>query len=59
MPHPSESGALTTALNWYRAGRPAGAIGVVDVPTLYGWSTEDSAFGPAAAQAPVRPLLRP
>jgi pimeloyl-ACP methyl ester carboxylesterase len=48
--HLSRPGALTAALNWYRAGRPDGPIGVVDVPTLYVWSTEDSAFGPAAAQ---------
>jgi pimeloyl-ACP methyl ester carboxylesterase len=48
--HVSQPGALTAALNWYRAGRPDGAIGVIDVPTLYVWSTEDSAFGPAAAQ---------
>ncbi|MGW7489363.1 alpha/beta fold hydrolase [Streptomyces sp. NPDC054786] len=46
----SQPGALTAALNWYRAGRPDGVIGVIDVPTLYVWSTEDSAFGPAAAQ---------
>jgi pimeloyl-ACP methyl ester carboxylesterase len=48
--HLSRPGALTAALNWYRAGRPDGAIGAVDVPTLYVWSTEDSAFGPVAAQ---------
>ncbi|QIP83230.1 alpha/beta hydrolase [Streptomyces sp. Tu 2975] len=48
--HLSRPGALTAALNWYRAGRPDGAIGVIDVPTLYVWSTQDSAFGPAAAQ---------
>jgi pimeloyl-ACP methyl ester carboxylesterase len=48
--HLSQPGALTAALNWYRAGRPDGAIGVIDVPTLYVWSTEDGAFGPAAAQ---------
>lgn len=48
--HLSQPGALTAALNWYRAGRPDGAIGVIDVPTLYVWSTEDSAFGPAAAK---------
>ncbi|MCT9137672.1 alpha/beta fold hydrolase [Streptomyces violarus] len=45
--HLSQPGALTAALNWYRAGRPEGAIGVIDVPTLYVWSTEVSAFGPA------------
>lgn len=48
--HLSQPGALTAALNWYRAGRPDGTIGVIDVPTLYVWSTGDSAFGPAAAQ---------
>ncbi|WP_445054478.1 alpha/beta fold hydrolase [Streptomyces sp. SAS_269] len=48
--HLSQPGALTAALNWYRAGRPDDAIGVIDVPTLYVWSTEDSAFGPAAAE---------
>ncbi|MFF4586055.1 alpha/beta fold hydrolase [Streptomyces sp. NPDC001388] len=52
--HLSRPGALTAALNWYRAGRPEGAIGVVDVPTLYVWSTEDSAFGRAAAQETAR-----
>ncbi|HKS44329.1 MAG TPA: alpha/beta hydrolase [Amycolatopsis sp.] len=45
----SEPGALTAALNWYRAGRPGGEIGKVDVPTLYVWSTEDVAFGSTAA----------
>ncbi|MFD7461277.1 MULTISPECIES: alpha/beta fold hydrolase [unclassified Streptomyces] len=52
--HLSQPGALTAALNWYRAGRPDGAIGVIDVPTLYVWSTGDSAFGPAAAQETAR-----
>lgn len=47
--HLSEPGALTAALNWYRAGRPDRAIGTVDVPTLYVWSTQDIAFGPVAA----------
>lgn len=48
--HLSRPGALTAALNWYRAGRPDRAIGAIEVPTLYVWSTEDSAFGPAAAR---------
>ncbi|MFJ8085309.1 alpha/beta fold hydrolase [Streptomyces sp. NPDC096205] len=48
--HLSQPGALTAALNWYRAGRPDGTIGPIDVPTLYVWSTGDTAFGPAAAQ---------
>ncbi|MFC3454743.1 alpha/beta fold hydrolase [Amycolatopsis speibonae] len=45
----SEPGALTAALNWYRAGRPGGKIGPIAVPTLYIWSTEDAAFGSTAA----------
>ncbi|MEV7001025.1 alpha/beta hydrolase [Streptomyces sp. NPDC093982] len=52
--HLSQPGALTAALNWYRAGRPDGAIDVIDLPTLYVWSTEDIAFGPAAAQETER-----
>ncbi|GAA3462578.1 alpha/beta fold hydrolase [Saccharothrix longispora] len=47
----SEPGALTAALNWYRAGRPGGRAGKVTVPTLYAWSTEDVAFGSTAALA--------
>ncbi|MBA8824391.1 pimeloyl-ACP methyl ester carboxylesterase [Saccharopolyspora lacisalsi] len=45
----SEPGALTAALNWYRAVRFSGATGPVPVPTLYVWSTEDAAIGSAAA----------
>ncbi|MBK1786982.1 alpha/beta fold hydrolase [Prauserella cavernicola] len=45
----SEPGALTAALNWYRAGKPAARIGKVSVPALYVWSTEDVAFGSTAA----------
>jgi pimeloyl-ACP methyl ester carboxylesterase len=45
----SEPGALTAALNWYRAGRPGGQIGKISVPTLYIWSTEDVSFGSTAA----------
>lgn len=57
----SEPGALTAALNWYRAMRYSGRIGPVRVPTLYVWSTEDAAVGSTAAfaceeyvQAPYR-----
>ncbi|WP_440902599.1 alpha/beta fold hydrolase [Actinosynnema sp.] len=46
-----EPGALTAALNWYRASRPDGRIGKVTVPTLYVWTTEDVAFGSTAALA--------
>ena len=42
-------GALTAALNWYRAGNPHGAADKVSDKTMYVWSTEDVAFGSAAA----------
>jgi pimeloyl-ACP methyl ester carboxylesterase len=48
-----EPGALTAALNWYRA-MSADAIrdvGPITVPTLYVWSTEDIALGRQAAEA--------
>src|SRR6266487_1331882 len=45
-------GALTAALNWYRAisliGRPT--VGPVPVPTTYVWSDQDAAISRAAAQ---------
>ncbi|MGQ0841695.1 alpha/beta fold hydrolase [Actinokineospora sp.] len=47
----SEPGALTAALNWYRAARWNVAPEAVAVPTMYVWSTEDVAFGSAAALA--------
>ncbi|GAA3558590.1 alpha/beta hydrolase [Amycolatopsis ultiminotia] len=47
----TEPGALTAALNWYRAGRQGGKIGRISVPSLYIWSTEDVAFGSTAAFA--------
>ena len=48
----SEPGALTAALNWYRAmdGSALTGLNPVCVPTLYVWSTGDAAFGWAAAQ---------
>ena len=51
--HFTEPGALTAALNWYRAidlGDP-GAIGPITVPTMYVWSTDDVALGREAAEA--------
>lgn len=48
--HLSRPGALTAALNWYRSGRPDGTIDVIEVPTLYVWSTGDTAFGPVPAR---------
>ncbi|MEH0845901.1 alpha/beta hydrolase [Micromonospora sp. CPCC 205711] len=48
-----EPGALTGALNWYRAmsGDDMKAVGPVDVPTTYVWSDQDVALGRTAAEA--------
>jgi pimeloyl-ACP methyl ester carboxylesterase len=48
-----EPGALTAALNWYRATDPAtlADVGAITVPTLYVWSDEDIALGRSAAEA--------
>ncbi len=46
----SEPGALTAALNWYRALRMDVRIGKIAVPTLYVWSDEDMALGETAAK---------
>lgn len=48
-----EPGALTAALNWYRAASPLslGRFGPVDRPTLYVWGNRDTALGRAAATA--------
>ena len=47
-----EPGALTAALNWYRANKlSAMDVGPVAVPTLYVWGTEDVAVGSTAALA--------
>ncbi|WP_329013440.1 alpha/beta fold hydrolase [Micromonospora rifamycinica] len=49
-------GALTGALNWYRAmaGRDLKVVGPVSVPTSYVWSDRDVAVGRTAAQACAR-----
>ena len=49
----SEPGALTAALNWYRAMQPGALSGLepVLVPTMYVWSTGDAANGRVAAEA--------
>jgi pimeloyl-ACP methyl ester carboxylesterase len=46
-------GALTAALNWYRAmdGEELSELPTVKVPTLYVWSTGDAALGRCAAEA--------
>jgi pimeloyl-ACP methyl ester carboxylesterase len=46
-----EPGALTAALNWYRAMRPPSIQGPITTPTLYVWSTRDAAIGEVAARA--------
>ncbi|MFC8847346.1 MULTISPECIES: alpha/beta fold hydrolase [unclassified Micromonospora] len=48
-------GALTAALNWYRAmsRRDLAAVGPVPVPTTFVWSDRDVAIGRAAAGACV------
>ncbi|MFR9778930.1 alpha/beta fold hydrolase [Micromonospora sp. MS34] len=48
-----EPGALTAALNWYRAmtGADMKAVGPVAVPTTFVWSDRDIAIGRTAAQA--------
>jgi pimeloyl-ACP methyl ester carboxylesterase len=48
----SEPGALTAALNWYRAMDPGAVsdLGPVRVPTMYVWSTGDAAIGRVAAE---------
>ncbi|MFC3500776.1 alpha/beta fold hydrolase [Micromonospora krabiensis] len=48
-----EPGALTGALNWYRAmsGADLKAVGPVPVPTTYVWSDRDTAIGRTAAEA--------
>ncbi|MET8234401.1 alpha/beta fold hydrolase [Micromonospora sp. NPDC005298] len=48
-----EPGALTAALNWYRAmsGSDLAGVGPVGVPTTYVWSDRDVAIGRAAADA--------
>lgn len=48
----SEPGALTAALNWYRATKLSTIdVGWISVPTLYAWGTDDVAIGSTAALA--------
>ena len=48
----TEPGALTAALNWYRAMDHSllADLNPIAVPTLYVWSTGDDAFGRSAAE---------
>jgi len=56
----SEPGALTAALNWYRANKLSTMdVDPVEVPTLYVWGTEDVAVGSAAALATEKYVTGP
>jgi pimeloyl-ACP methyl ester carboxylesterase len=46
----SAPGALTAALNWYRAMDSRTRVDRVDVPTAYVWSDGDVAIGRTAAE---------
>jgi pimeloyl-ACP methyl ester carboxylesterase len=46
----AEPGALTAALNWYRAMRRPAKSGPITTPTLYVWSTGDAYIGETAAR---------
>jgi pimeloyl-ACP methyl ester carboxylesterase len=48
----TQPGAMTAALNWYRAseGEVLVDLPLVAVPTLYVWSTDDAALGRRAAE---------
>jgi pimeloyl-ACP methyl ester carboxylesterase len=46
----SQPGALTAALNWYRALDLNARVGPVCVPTLYIWGDQDLAIGREAAE---------
>jgi len=50
----SAPGALTAALNWYRAMSSGSPVDPVDVPTTYVWSDRDIAIGRTAGEGCVR-----
>jgi pimeloyl-ACP methyl ester carboxylesterase len=47
----SAPGALTAALNWYRAMSSDTRVDAIEVPTTYVWSDGDVAIGRTAAEA--------
>ena len=55
----SEEGALTAALNWYRALDLAHRIGPIAVPTLYVWGDNDLAVGETAAMETAKYVTGP
>lgn len=53
-------GALTAALNWYRAlPLTKGGQDAITTPTLYVWGADDFALGPAAAAVTARYVTGP
>jgi pimeloyl-ACP methyl ester carboxylesterase len=50
----SAPGALTAALNWYRAMSASTVLDPVAVPTTYVWSDGDTAIGRTAAEGCAR-----
>ena len=56
-----EPGALTAALNWYRAMRLGSTAGArrIPVPTLYVWGADDFALGRQAAEDTARYVTGP
>ena len=55
----AEPGALTSALNWYRALNLEVRIGKIRVPTLYIWGSQDLALGKTAAMETARYVTGP
>ena len=55
----SEPGALTAALNWYRALDTGTQVRKVAVPSLYVWGDKDMALGETAALATERFVTGP
>jgi pimeloyl-ACP methyl ester carboxylesterase len=55
----SQPGALTGALNWYRAMRPPAKRAPITTSTLYVWSTGDAFVGETAARSAERFVTGP
>jgi pimeloyl-ACP methyl ester carboxylesterase len=57
----TEPGALTAALNWYRATEidSMKGVGSITVPAMYIWSTDDIALGRDAAEATAQHVAGP
>ena len=55
----TQPGALTAALNWYRAMGPADGTPPVSVPTTYVWGSDDIALGRAGADTSAEYVTGP